>query len=266
MSDNTSVIDAVRLIAKAIKEDSDKVSDIVKGALHPEQIDDMRIMLSRARSGSLLGTATSSAAAAAPADTAGAGAMQRDTSVQRRQWKANPNKASAKYQGIPPPNTEANFPSLSSLTPTCRSANRAASRPRASRREKTLTLRYSTPRWQLWGPMRGRYTTLRCRYSAKGARWSFAMKPRRRTSTWRWRRIWSIVSGPRYGCHPGHPLSRLLERRRLLVALPPPLLSRIPDKLPLCQVTADRPATPRLEERTDTTLTRRPLPQSWGYY
>ena len=115
MSDNTSVIDA---IAKATKEDSDKTSDIVKGALRPEQIDDMRVMLSRARSGSLLGTATSSAAAAAPADIAGAGAMQRDTSIQRRQWKANPNKASTKYQGIPPPNTEANFPPLFSSTPT----------------------------------------------------------------------------------------------------------------------------------------------------
>ena len=75
MSDNTSVIDAVRLIAKATREDSDKASDIVKGALHPEQIDDMRIMLSRARSGSILGAATSSAAATAPADTAKAGAM-----------------------------------------------------------------------------------------------------------------------------------------------------------------------------------------------
>ena len=41
MSDNTSVIDAVRLIAKATNKDPDKASDIVKGALHPEQIDDM---------------------------------------------------------------------------------------------------------------------------------------------------------------------------------------------------------------------------------
>ena len=52
MSDNTSVIDAVRRIAKATKEDPDATSDIVKGALHPEQIDDVRIMLSRARTGS----------------------------------------------------------------------------------------------------------------------------------------------------------------------------------------------------------------------
>ena len=60
MSDNTSVIDAVRRIAKATKEDPDGTSDIVKGALHPEQIDDVRIMLSRARTGSLQGAATSS--------------------------------------------------------------------------------------------------------------------------------------------------------------------------------------------------------------
>ena len=137
MSDNTSVIDAVRRIAKATKEDPDGTSDIVKGALHPEQIDDVRIMLSRARTGSLQGAATSSTAAAAPAATSKAGAAQRDTSVQRRQWRTTPNKASAKYQGIPPANTEAHFPPLTSSTPTWGSANRVASRPRANRREQT---------------------------------------------------------------------------------------------------------------------------------
>ena len=40
MSDNTSVMDAVRLIAKATKDDTTKVSDIVKGALHADQIDE----------------------------------------------------------------------------------------------------------------------------------------------------------------------------------------------------------------------------------
>ena len=137
MSDNTSVIDAVRRIAKATKEDPDATSDIVKGALHPEQIDDVRIMLSRARTGSLQGAATSSTAAAAPAATSKASAAQRDTSVQRRQWRTTPNKASAKYQGIPPANTEANFPPLTSSAPTWGSANRVASRPRANRREQT---------------------------------------------------------------------------------------------------------------------------------
>ena len=53
MSDNTSVIDAVRLLAKATKDDSAKLSDIVKGSLRPDQIDDMRLMLSRARDGSV---------------------------------------------------------------------------------------------------------------------------------------------------------------------------------------------------------------------
>ena len=137
MSDNTSVIDAVRRIAKATKEDPDGTSDIVKGALHPEQIDDVRIMLSRARTGSLQGAATSSTAAAAPAATSKAGAAQRDTSVQRRQWRTTPNKASAKYQQIPPANTEANFPPLASSAPSWGSANRVASRPRPSRREQT---------------------------------------------------------------------------------------------------------------------------------
>ena len=59
----------VRLIAKATKEDTAKMSDIVKGALHADQIDDMRLMLSRARDGSVVhGAATASAltAKAAP--------------------------------------------------------------------------------------------------------------------------------------------------------------------------------------------------------
>ena len=34
MSDNVSVIDAIKAIAKATKEDTGKVSDMVKGALH----------------------------------------------------------------------------------------------------------------------------------------------------------------------------------------------------------------------------------------
>ena len=107
MSDNTSVIDAVRLIAKATKEDTTKVSDIVKGALHADQIDDMRLMLSKARDSSVThGAATSSAAASAPAATAKAStanpaALPRETSVQRRAWKGGANKASAKFQGIP---------------------------------------------------------------------------------------------------------------------------------------------------------------------
>ena len=85
MSDNTSVIDAVRLLAKATKDDSAKLSDIVKGSLRPDQIDDMRLMLSRARDGSVThGTATATASAAA---------LPRDTSVQRGAWKGSSNKA-----------------------------------------------------------------------------------------------------------------------------------------------------------------------------
>ena len=68
------MIDAVRLLAKATKDDSAKLSDIVKGALRPDQIDDMRLMLSRARDGSITqGAATASATASAPA-------VPRDTS------------------------------------------------------------------------------------------------------------------------------------------------------------------------------------------
>ena len=48
MSENVSVIDAIRVVAKATREDAAKVSDIVKGALRPEHIDDMRLMHARA--------------------------------------------------------------------------------------------------------------------------------------------------------------------------------------------------------------------------
>ena len=93
MSDNTSVIDAVRLIAKATKEGAAKMSDIIKGALRADRIDDMRLMLSRARDGSVThGTATATSAASAAA-------VPRDTSVQRRAWKGSSNKASAKCRG-----------------------------------------------------------------------------------------------------------------------------------------------------------------------
>ena len=119
MSDNTSVIDAVRLIAKATKDDPTKLSDIVKGALHPDQIDDMRLMLSRARDGSVVhGAATTSAAASAPAASAAAG--PRD--------KAESSLTAA-----------SEFPPLSATTTTwsVRTVNRAPSRPRASRRAET---------------------------------------------------------------------------------------------------------------------------------
>ena len=135
MSDNTSVIDAVRLIAKATKDDPTKLSDIVKGALHPGQIDDMRLMLSRPGDGSVVhGATTTSAAASAPAASAAAG--PRDTSVQRRAWKGGANKASAKFQDIPPTSESSltaasEFPPLSAATTTwsIRTVNRAPSRP-----------------------------------------------------------------------------------------------------------------------------------------
>ena len=54
MSDNVSVIDAIKLIAKATKEDSQKMSDMAKGALHADQIDDLRLKVSRGRDGSVM--------------------------------------------------------------------------------------------------------------------------------------------------------------------------------------------------------------------
>ena len=117
---------------------------IVKGALHADQIDDMRLMLSKARDGSVThGAATSSAAAPAPAatakaSTARAATLSRETSVQRRAWKGGANKASAKFQGIPPSPSEGHFPPLTAATTTWRqAANRAPSRPRPSRRAET---------------------------------------------------------------------------------------------------------------------------------
>ena len=87
MSDNTSVIDAIKLIAKATKEDSDKMSDIAKAIcgscfLEPEMAPWYAGPL-------LLLLRLLASAAAAP----------RETSVQRRAWKGGVDKASAKFQG-----------------------------------------------------------------------------------------------------------------------------------------------------------------------
>ncbi|CAE7452689.1 unnamed protein product, partial [Symbiodinium pilosum] len=90
MSDNVSVIDAIKLVAKATREDTNKVVDMVKGALHPEQIDDMRLMLSRAREGRL-----------GRYVLCGCSSLERDTSLRRRASKGA-NKATAKFQGVPP--------------------------------------------------------------------------------------------------------------------------------------------------------------------
>ena len=139
MSDNTSVIDAIKLIAETTKEGSDKISDMAKGALHADQIDDLRLMLSRAREGAVVrGAATTAATSAASASSASAAAAPRDTSVQRRAWKGGANKASAKFQGVPPSTSEGHFPPLSTTAPTWRQvATRAPSRRRASRRAET---------------------------------------------------------------------------------------------------------------------------------
>ena len=102
-----------------------KLSDIVKGALRPDQIDDMRLMLSKARDGS---RSRYSAAASAPAASAAAG--PRDTSV-RRAWKGGAN-TSAKFQEISPSTSEGHFPPLTAATTTWR---QAASRTPSRRAE-----------------------------------------------------------------------------------------------------------------------------------
>ena len=102
MSDDVSVIDAIKAIAKATKEDTCKVSDMVKGALHPDQIDDLRIMLSRAREGTVVRGAATTAAATSAAATSSAGAAQRRamyTSVQKNPGREALTRASAKFQG-----------------------------------------------------------------------------------------------------------------------------------------------------------------------
>ena len=116
MSDNVSVIDAIKLVAKATREDAGKVSDMVKGALRPEQIDDMQLMLSRAREGSL--AATTSAAAAA---------SQRDTSIQRRAWKGA-NKATAKFQGVGPEHLRQCKAQPARIAVACAASNRRATK------------------------------------------------------------------------------------------------------------------------------------------
>ena len=168
MSDNTSVIDAIKLIAKATKEDSDKMSDMAKGVLHADQIDDLRLMVSRARDGTVVrGAATTAATtSAASASSASAAAAPRDTSVQRRAWKGGANKASAKFQGVLPSTSEGHFPPLSTTAPTCKQvATRAPSRPRASRRQRPRIRRYSLrmQRLPLCRPKTGHYMRPRSR-------------------------------------------------------------------------------------------------------
>ena len=83
--------------------------------MHADQIDDLRIMLLRARDGAVVRGAATTAAATSAASTssASAAAAPRDTSVQRRAWKGGFNKASAKFQGAPPSTLEGDFPPLS---------------------------------------------------------------------------------------------------------------------------------------------------------
>ena len=159
ISDNTSVIDAIKVIAKATKEDTGKVSDMVKGVLHADQIDDLRIMLSRARDGTVVrGAATTAAAtSAASASSASAAAAPRDTSVQRRAWKGGANKASAKFQGVPPSTSEGHFrPLLSATAPTWRQVATRAQTP-----HPTLLLRMQ--RLPPCRPKTGRYMRPRSR-------------------------------------------------------------------------------------------------------
>ena len=132
MSDDVSMIDAVKAVAKATREDPDKMASLVKGALHTDQIDDLRVMLSKTRDGSITHWA---AAAPSTAAAASAASEPRVTSVQRRAWKANANKVSAKFQGAPPGTAEGDFPPLGPARPAnWRQVGRAPSRPRVSRR------------------------------------------------------------------------------------------------------------------------------------
>ena len=75
MSDNVSVIDAI----KVTESDINKMSDMVKGALHLEQIERLALMLDKAK------VPPTDAAAAEAADSL------------RRAWKGA-NKATAKVQ------------------------------------------------------------------------------------------------------------------------------------------------------------------------
>ena len=80
MSDEASLIDAVRLVAKAAKDNPDDTASLVKGALHGDQIDAVRVMLSKAREGSLINLVASQGAAdtsaAASADDPGAQSLR----------------------------------------------------------------------------------------------------------------------------------------------------------------------------------------------
>ena len=110
MSDNVSVIDAIKLVAKATREDTNKVVDMVKGALHPEQIDDMRLMLSRAREGSLAATAQAGSAATSSAAAPLWSAILLCADVLRR----GPTRPPLSFKGCRP--SEREYPPLSATT------------------------------------------------------------------------------------------------------------------------------------------------------
>ena len=145
MAEEASLIDAVKLLAKAAKEKPDETSSVVRGALHEDQIDAVRVVLSKARDGSLIHLVAPQGSAATPAaaSTDDPGVLHlRATSVQRRAWtaKGTPNKVPAKFQGAAPPaNTRDNYPPLPAAAPTTwRQTDRARSRPRtSSRRDQT---------------------------------------------------------------------------------------------------------------------------------
>ena len=143
MAEQASLIDAVKLVAKAAKEKPDETSSVVRGALHEDQIDAVRVV-SKARDGSLahLVAPQGSTATPAAASTDDPGVLHlRSTSDAEAAWtaKGTPNKVPAEFQGAAPPaNTGENYPPLPAAAPTTwRQADRARSRQRASRRDKT---------------------------------------------------------------------------------------------------------------------------------
>ena len=143
MSDNVSLINAIKLVAKATREDTAKVSDMVKGALRSDQIDDVRLTAAT--------SATAPTAKAGPANTSSTATArgERATSVHRRAWKWA-NKASAKFQEVPP-SLDREYPPLAPAAgPSWQRVHRQPSRPLVGEAER-LIRRYLPPtqRWLL---------------------------------------------------------------------------------------------------------------------
>ncbi len=144
MSDNVSVIDAIKTIAKATQEDPENMVAMARGALHKEQIEAVatvfeRLVIEKTPLQAAATEQASSSAAARPswADTTLAAEGEPDRG--RRAWKGN--KAPASDELLQASTADTAAPSVPDTTTTWRRVDRPPSRAasRQPRRGRDIT-------------------------------------------------------------------------------------------------------------------------------